>query len=99
MNRFALPTIHEEDEEVFTTLTVTSPEGDHYVLNVDPHPTEEIYQVAATSPSGAVNAEGWLDETGVNKALQWWTNLIQRGGPTLRWLFEVDEDEFDVEAQ
>ena len=91
MNRRArLPTITEEDE-LPSTLLFTSPEGDQYRVAVDPHPNGEVYSVAVIAPSGAANVEGWVDEDGVHKAIQWWSTLVARGGALLRSLFEADD--------
>lgn len=89
-HRTRLPTITEE-ADLPSNLVFTSPEGDQYRVAVDPHPNGEVYSVAVIAPCGAVNVEGWVDEDGVQKAIQWWTNLIARGGSVLRSLFEADD--------
>ena len=91
-----LPTIPEEDE-LPLELTLTSPEGDAYVVVVDPlwppcFPTEK-YTVAVTGPTGAVNAEGSYTEEQVGPVLQRWKSWVGRGGRFLVSLFSADEDE------
>ena len=93
MNR-RLPTISEE-AELPTSLTLVSPEGDSYLVSVDPLPEKDVYSVAVTDPHGAVNAEGWYDEVATQKALKWWSDLIAKGGEMLRSLFEAEEPDWE----
>lgn len=90
-----LPTIAEE-EELPQELTLTSPEGDAYVLEVTPtwppnFPVEK-YSVAVTGPTGAVNGEGFYTEEQVKSALKRWKSWIQQGGRFLVSLFSEDEE-------
>ena len=90
-----LPTIAEE-EELPRELTLTSPEGDAYVVEVSPlrlsaH-REEKYTVAVTGPTGAVNAEGSYSEEQAQLALERWKRWISRGGSFLVSLFSEDDE-------